>query len=246
MNRSRVALCAVLALCVVLALAAGCVAPRAPRHPSIAERTPPGAIVAALARRERATRGLRLSMTVRLTGTEQSSVLSSPAYLAIDDAGAIRLQVLSPFGMTVLDLAIHGDRYTLTLPMRHQTSEGTLDLRTLDDPTVAVSDRMIVALALLFRPKAGAGACTGAAPATIACTVGPTLAAHVVVDDHLRPLREDYVRADGKRLLVATYDDYLDDDPTASPRSLVIEDPGSGARMAIRVIRARVATASHS
>ncbi|MBI3766890.1 MAG: hypothetical protein HY271_00175 [Deltaproteobacteria bacterium] len=233
------------ALCALVALVAGCIAPQAARRRAL-HAAPPSAILAALARREDATRGLRLSMTVRLAGTDHASPLPSPAYLAIDSTGAIRLQVLSAFGMTVLDLAIHGDSYTLDLPLRRQTTDGTIDLRTLTDPTVAVSDRMIVALALLFRPKARADACSGAAPATVACKVGPTLVARVTVDERLRPLREEYVRDDGSRLLVATYDDYRGDDPNASPGSLLIEDPASGASMAIRVQRVRRAAAPRS
>ena len=196
------------------------------------------AIVAALARREAATRGVRLSMTVRLSGTEHASVLPSPAYLAVDDAGGIRLQVLSPFGMTVLDLAIRGDAYTLNLPMRNHTATGTIDPRALADPAVPVSDRMIVALALMFRPKARADACAGVAPATVACRMGSALSARVTVDDALRPVREEYVDAAGNRLIVATYE-YADAQVDAQPRALVIEDPSSGARMAIQVRRSQ-------
>ena len=234
-----------IALSCALAVTIGCVAPRAAsRRP---RRAPaPSAIVAALARREQATRGLRLSMTVRLTGADHASVLPSPAYLAIDSAGGIRLQVLSAFGVTVLDLAIHGDAYTLTLPLRHQTTDGTIDLRTLDDPAVAVSDRMIVALALLFRPKARPEACTGAEPWTVGCRVGADLVARMSVDDVLRPVREEYLRDDGSRLLVATYEEYRGDDSTASPGSLLIADPASGASMAIHVQRARIVAAPRS
>jgi hypothetical protein len=148
--------------------------------------------------------------------------------------------------MTVLDLAIHGDAYTLTLPLRRQTTDGTIDLRTLDDPAVAVSDRMIVALALLFRPKAQPEVCTGAEPWTVACRVGGDLVARVRVDDVLRPVREEYVRNDGSRLLVATYEAYRSDDPTAAPGSLLIADPASGASMEIHVQRARIAAAPQS
>lgn len=235
----------IIALCCLLVAAVGCVAPgRGARRARSAPA--PSAIVAALARREQATRGLRLSMTVRLTGDDRASALPSPAYLAIDGTGAIRLQVLSAFGMTVLDLAIHGDAYTLALPLRHQTTDGRIDLRTLDDPAVAVSDRMIVALALLFRPKARPATCTGAEPWTVTCRVAPDLAARLTVDDALRPVREEYRRDDGSPLLVATYDDYRGDDPAASPGSLRIADSASGASMAIQVRRARVVATSPS
>lgn len=233
----------VAALCAVITLAAGCVAPR---RPHVGEAATPQAIVAALAAREHGTRGLRLSMTVRLVGTEQGSILPSPAYLAIDDAGAIRLQVLSAFGMTVLDLTIRDGAYTLSLPLRRQTTQGTVDPATLADPAVAVSDRMIVALALLFQPKARPDACTGAGGATVVCRVAPALRARVTVDDRLRPLREEYVRDDGTPLLVATYEGYAQDDPHAAPADLRIADPTSGAGMAIHVQRARVATAPHT
>lgn len=172
-------------------------------------------------------------------------MLPSPAYLALDDAGGIRLQVLSPFGMTVLDLSIRGDAYTLTLPMQNQTATGAIDPRALADPAVPVSDRMIVALALMFRPKARAGACAGVAPATVACGMGSALTARVSVDDALRPVREEYVGADGGRLIVATYE-YADAAADAQPRALVIEDPASGARMAIQVRRSQTRATTRS
>ena len=232
------------ALCVVVLLA-GCAAGGAVRpatRPGTAP--PPRAIVGALAQREAATLGLRLSMTVRLTGTGRDPLLPSPAYLAIDDGSAIRLQVLSAFGMTVLDLAIHGDGYTVTLPLTHETREGTIDLRTLSDPAVPVADRMIVALALMFRPKARAETCRDAGPAAVTCAVGSGMTARVTVDDHLRPIRETYLDAGAKPLLTATFDDYRGDDPHAQPGSLVIEDAATGARMAIQVKRVRIAGAS--
>ena len=233
MTRGRAAICC---LCI---LAAGC-APRIARRPP-APLPSTTAIVAALARREQATRGLRLSLTVRISGGEQGTLLPAPAYLAVDDAGDIRLQVLSPFGMTVLDLAIHGDAYVLTLPLRGQKVDGTIDPRVLADPTVPVADRMVVALALMFRPKATAETCIEIAPATVGCRVAGALTAQVTVDDGLRPTREAYVRDDGVPLLVATYDDYRDDTPTAVAGTLVIADPASDARMSIRVQRVRTA-----
>src|SRR5262249_37823211 len=115
----------------------------------------------------------------------------------------------------------------------------------LADPAVAASDRMIVALALLFQPKARADACTGRGDAAVECRVGAALRARVTVDDRLRPIREEYARDDGAPLLIATYEGYTGADPAAAPRDLRIADPSSGAAMAIRVQRARVVTAPH-
>jgi len=231
-------------LCVVVLLA-GCTAGGAVRR-STRPGTVPSArtIVTALAQREAAIPGLRLSMTVRLTGTGRDPLLPSPAYLAIDDGSAIRLQVLSAFGMTVLDLTIHGDGYTVTLPLTHETREGTIDLRALSDPAVPVGDRMIVVLALMFRPKARTETCRDTGPAAVTCAVGSGLTVQVTVDDRLRPIREAYLDAGAKPLLTATFADYRGDDARAQPGSLVIEDAATGARMAIQVKRVRTAGAT--
>jgi hypothetical protein len=103
---------------------------------------------------------------------------------------------------------------------------------------------MIVARALMFRPKARAETCRGTGPSTVTCAVGSGLTAQVTVDDHLRPIRETYVDAGAKPLLTATFVDYGGDDARAQPGSLVIEDAATGARMAIQVKRVRTAGAA--
>jgi len=226
-------------LCLIVVLA-GCTAgiKRGARPGGVA--TAP-VIVAALARREADIPGLRLSMSVKITGSGHDPLLPAPAYLAVDDTGGIRLQVLSAFGMTVLDLAIHGDRYTVTMPLSHETRDGVIDLRALSDPAVPVGDRMIVALALMFRPKARADGCHGSGPGTVTCTAGAGFKARITVDERLRPLTETYLDADARPLLSAAFADYRGDDARALPGSLLIEDASSGARMAIQVKRVRTA-----
>ncbi len=201
------------------------------------------AIVAALTAREAATPGLRLSMSVKISGSGHDPLLPAPAYLAVDDAGGVRLQVLSPFGMTVLDLAIRGERYTVTMPLTHEIRDGTIDLRTLSDPSVPVGDRMIVALALMFRPKVRADACRDGGPGAIICAIGSGVVARIAVDDGLRPVREVYLDAAARPLLTATFGDYRGEDAQAQPGSLLIADPSSGARMTIQVKRVRTAIA---
>ena len=174
-----------------------------------------------------------IAAIVKLAGQEYA--------LAVDDTGGIRLQVLSAFGMTVLDLAIHGDRYTVTMPLSHETRDGVIDLRALSDPAVPVGDRMIVALALMFRPKARADGCHGSGPGTVTCTAGAGFKARITVDERLRPLTETYLDADARPLLSAAFADYRGDDARALPGSLLIEDASSGARMAIQVKRVRTA-----
>ena len=232
----------VLALgCVAVCLAAfgaGCAA--RVKHGVRPGAVPPtAAIVDALARREAGVPGIRLSMSVKITGTGHDPLLPSPAYLAVDASGGIRLQVLSAFGMTVLDLAIRGDAYTVTMPLSHESREGTIDLRALADPGVPVGDRMIVALALMFRPKARRETCRGSGPATVTCAAGAGLNVRTTVDGRLRPIHESYLGADGRPLLDATFADYRGDEATAQPGSLVIEDAASGARMAIEVKRVK-------
>ena len=229
-------------VCVGVLLLAGCTP--AARHAARPHRAPPPrAIVDALAAREAAMPGLRLSMTVKTTGTGRDSLLASPAYLAIDDTGGIRLQVLSPFGVTVLDLAIRNEVYTLTMPLTHESRDGTVDLRTLSDPAIPIGDRMIVALALMFRPKAHPETCRGAGSSAVTCAVGSGVTATVTVDERLRPEREVYRDAAGTPLLGATFGGYRGEDARAQPGSLLIEDTASGARMAIQVTRVRTAAA---
>ena len=120
---------------------------------------------------------MRLTLSVRATAGPPAARLASPAYLAIDDPEHLRLQVLSPFGVTVLDLATDGDAFTLTLPLRGETRRGRIDLAALAAGTTPDDERMIVALALLFRPKMEQGRCRSAGPGAIACTVASDLTA---------------------------------------------------------------------
>jgi len=85
--------------------------PDVPDH----DTTPPPSSAPAAAR-ERTLLGARLTLSVRATAADRPRLgLASPAYLAIDDPTHLRLQVLSPFGVTVLDLATAGDTFTLAL-----------------------------------------------------------------------------------------------------------------------------------
>jgi hypothetical protein len=220
-----------------LALSAGaCAPPRAPRPalPSASE----AALLATLAERERGTDGLRLSMQVRVSGAAVTTFLPSPAYLAIDQPDRIRLQVLSTFGVTVLDLTIAGPRYELVMPLRDRRAEGRVDLAALADPNDAGPDRMILALALLFRRKIDPAVCV-ATPADVRCTMEGGVIAHTTVDDALRPVREEYARPDGSALVSATFADYDGDGPQALPGRITIEDPASGTTLSARVLRAR-------
>ena len=137
---------------------------------------------------------------MRATAGPPAARLASPAYLAIDGPERLRLQVLSPFGVTVLDLATDGD--TLRphpAAARRNARNGRIDLAALAAGTTPEDERMIVALALLFRPKMSderpRRACRAAGPATVTCTIAPDLAATITVDDALRPVREEYVGA---------------------------------------------------
>jgi len=250
------------ALCGLALLLAGC----APRLAQRARTTAPasGAIIGALARREAAMRGIRISMSVRLTGTEQGSMLSSPAYLAVDDAGGIRLQVLSPFGVTVLDLAIEGPRYTLVMPLRNTRSEGIVDLDTLAHPEASRADtaadrngdddkadasagnnkadasggdKMILALALLFRPKIDQGACDVARVVT--CRMAGGVRAEVTLDDALRPAEERYLGPDGTPIVVARFTDYTEGGAQAFPGRIAIQDPATGTTLDAHIVRVR-------
>ena len=219
----------------LLALVAACVRPVALERPATPAEAQ--ALRAALALRERMTRGLRISMSVRIAGGASPSALSSPAYLAVDPAGTIRLQVLSPFGMTVLDLTIIGRDYVLTLPVRNETKRGVVDLAALaagnDDP----GNRMIVALALLFTPKTGDD-CRVESTRTISCPLGSGVTAHTTVDAQLRPISERYTGAGGQLLFAAEFSDYGAVDALV-PGRLEIHDPASDARMVAKVARVR-------
>ncbi len=174
----------------MLALTSGCA--RLFTRPTRPGSADAAAIVAAATARERAFRGLRLTLSVRATAGPPAARLASPAYLAIDDPEHLRLQVLSPFGVTVLDLRTDGDAFTLTLPLRGETRSGRIDLAALAAGTTPDDERMIVALALLFRPKVEQGRCRSAGPGAIACTVASDLTATIRVDASLHVVREDY------------------------------------------------------
>jgi hypothetical protein len=198
------------------------------------------AIVAAVGARERALLGLRLTLSVRATAGPPAARLASPAYLAIDDPEHLRLQVLSPFGVTALDLATSGDTYTLKLPLRGEQRDGRIDLAALAEGTTAEDDRMIVALALLFRPKMDRARCRSAGPTAVTCPVGADLTATVTVDEALRPVREEYRGADGRVLLVAELTDYPPAvDSGALPGRITISDGQGGPALVIRIVRSR-------
>lgn len=198
------------------------------------------AIVAAVGVRERALLGLRLTLSVRATAGPPAARLASPAYLAIDDPEHLRLQVLSPFGVTALDLATSGDTYTLKLPLRGEQRDGRIDLAALAEGTTTEDDRMIVALALLFRPKMDRARCRAAGPTAVTCPVGADLTATVAVDEALRPVREEYRDADGRVLLVADLTDYPPAvDSNALPGRITISDGQGGPALVIRIVRSR-------
>ncbi len=204
-------------------------------------RTPldAAAVIAAGVERERAERGLRLTLSVRATAGPLAARLTSPAYLAIEDPEHLRLQVLSPFGVTVLDLTTAGDRFTLTLPLANERREGRIDLEALTSGSVAEDERMIVALAVLFRPKMSPERCRMAGPFAVRCPVADDLAATVTVDPTLRPIREEYHTQGGRTLFVAELADYPDAGRTTLPGRITISDGRDGPALVIRVIRAR-------
>lgn len=234
-----------IAVCVAGALAAACTPLHRPaRRPPVGT---PDAVLGALAARERAMMDARVSMSVRGNGAGASSVFASPAYLAVDGPERLRLQIVSMFGMTVFDLTIDGDDYVLSMPLRGEVRRGRIDLGAFGAATTPAPERMIVALALLFRPKIGAGRCHVAAAhdlplgaqSRVTCGLGADLVATVVVDDQLRPTQETFARAEGDALLVAEYTDYDDPGPTSFPGRITIRDPASDAGMIIRVLRVR-------
>ena len=228
---------AVLVAAAMLALTSGCARLfTRPTRPGSADAP---AIVAAATARERAFRGLRLTLSVRATAGPPAARLASPAYLAIDDPEHLRLQVLSPFGVTVLDLQTDGDAFTLTLPLRGETRSGRIDLAALAAGTTPDDERMIVALALLFRPKVEQGRCRSAGPGAIACTVASDLTATIRVDASLHLVREDYAGRDGAPLLRADLEGYAGSGPDAFPERIVISDGSGGPALVIRVLKAR-------
>ena len=226
-------------LCILAALAAACVRP--PRLAPPASPAAAHALIEALAARERAMQELRVTMRVRVAGGTPASLLSSPAYLAIDRPDTIRLQVLSPFGITVLDLTITGEDYQLMLPLRSEVRKGKIDLDTVAASGAPADERMIVALALLFRPKIDAAACHVENVSTVVCPIGTGLSVRITVDDELRPEHERYERADGAVLLSAEYGEYGSAGPGVMPGHIEIHDAASETTLIVRVLRFRTA-----
>ena len=212
-------------------------------RPSVPTAHAAAAIVAAGAAREQRLPGLRLTLSVRATAGPPAARLASPAYLAIDAAERLRLQVLSPFGVTVLAVATDGDAYTVSLPMRGETREGRIDLAALAAGTTPEDERMIVALALLFRPKMRADRCSGAGPATVSCTIANNLTATVTVDEALRPIREEYLGPDGRPVLVSELTDYPDRSRSALPGRITISDGAGGPALVVRIVKVKTAGA---
>lgn len=227
-----------IALLLVMALAStpGCA--RLFTRPTRVATGDAAAIVAAGAGHEQALPGMRLTLSVRATAGPPAARLASPAYLAIDDAEHLRLQVLSPFGVTVLDLTTSGDAFTLALPMRGESKTGRIDLAALAAGTTPDDERMIVALALLFRPKMDRARCRGAGARTVSCTIAPDLTATIVVDDALRTVREDYTGPGGRPLFSAVLEDYTSTARDALPGRITISDGQGGPALVIRVVKA--------
>lgn len=229
---------AVAATCLVAATAgAGCA--RLFTRPTRPAMHDAGAIVAAGAARERALPGLRLTLSVRATAGPPAARLAAPAFLAIDDPGHLRLQVLSPFGPTVLDLATDGDGFTLALPMQGETRRGAIDLAALAAGETPDDERMIVALALLFRPKMDRRHCRATGPASVTCALAADLSATTTVDGMLRPVREDYLGPGGRPLFSAVLEDYDASGPSALPGRITISAEGSAAALVIRIVKVR-------
>lgn len=199
------------------------------------------AIIAAGAVRERALLGARLTLSVRATAGPPAARLASPAYLAIDDPEHLRLQVLSPFGVTVLDLATAGDTFTLALPMQNERREGRIDLAALAAGTTPEDERMIVALALLFRPKMDREHCTGSGRAAVRCALDADLGVTITVDEALRPRREEYAGPAGT-ILVTELEGYETNARDALPGRITISDGQGGPALIVRVVRVRKTT----
>ena len=229
------------ALVAALLTIAGCA--RLVTRPSTPATHTASAIIAAGAARERELPGLRLTLSVRATAGPPAARLASPAYLAIAAPDRLRLQVLSPFGVTVLDLATDGDAYTVTLPMRGETRQGRIDLAALAAGTTAEDERMIVALALLFRPKMRSDRCIAAGPAAVSCTIATNLTATVTVDEALRPIREQYLAPGGRTVLVSELTDYPDRTRGALPGRITISDGAGGPALIVRIVKVKAGSA---
>lgn len=229
-------------LVATLTLAASC-APlvRPTRPPPVVA---PETVLDALAARERAMTGARVSMRVRSSGPGAPAGVDSPAYLAVDGPGRLRLQVLSIVGVTVLELGVDGAQYTLSLPLRGETHRGDLDPSRLSAASTAPGERMIIALALLFRPRISRERCTSTRreegdSLAVVCRVGPALIATTIVDDHLRPLRETFADPNGTALLIVEYDRYETMESTSLPGRITMRDPTDATTMIVRVLRVR-------
>jgi hypothetical protein len=195
------------------------------------------AIVATLAARERTLPGLRLSMSARATGVA-GWLLASPTYLAIDDPEHLHLQVLAPFGATVFDLVTAGDDYQARWPMRGAERRGRIDPASLGSPETPADERLIVALALLFRPKTDPGPCTAAGAGMVRCPVAKDVLVTVRVDGLGRPVEEWYALAGAQQpLWRVEYGDYPGTDPEALPGTITVRDPTSEGAMVIRVLK---------
>jgi hypothetical protein len=200
------------------------------------------AIVDAGAARERALPGMRLTLSVRATAGPPAARLAAPAYLAIDGPERLRLQVLSPFGVTVLDLATDGDTFSLSLPLQGENKEGRIDLAALAAGTTPEDERMIVALAMLFRPKMSRKRCRAAGPAAVTCILASDLVATITVDDVLRTVREEYVGPTGHPVLVADLGEYATSARNALPGRITISDGQGGPALIVRVVKAHRAS----
>ncbi len=240
-ERTRAPRIAAAALAATLLLTTGCA--RLFTRPTSGATGDAAAIVAAGAAREDALAGLRLTLSVRATAGPPAARLASPAYLAIDDLRHLHLQVLSPFGVTVLDLTTSDDAFTLTLPLRNETRSGRIDVAALAAGTTPEDERMIVALALLFRPKMDRTRCREAGPSAVRCPIGSDVTATVTVDRDLRPVREEYAGPAGT-IFVAELQDYDSTARDALPARIVVSDGAGGPALVIRVVKSRRATAA--
>jgi hypothetical protein len=208
--------------------------------PPPAPRDTLGDPVAALRAREQAAVGLRLSLKIQGEGPK-GALPSAPAFLAVERPDHLRLQVLSLFGSTVLDLEIVDDRFRLRLPMSGTVRRGRIDAAAFARGGTADDERMIMALALLFRPKASAGLCAAQGSRDAHCTLAEDVRAVVRLDGAGRPVEERIVRGDGHALLAATYSDYESSGPAAFPNAIQLRDLETGSTMRIRVVRVRSA-----
>lgn len=224
-----------LALALILVGPTGCA--RLLTRPTTGATGDAAAIVAAGAAHEDALAGLRLTLSVRATAGPPAARLASPAYLAIDDPEHLRLQVLSPFGVTVLDLTTSGDTFTLALPMQGESKTGRIDLAALAAGATPEDERMIVALALLFRPKMDRARCRAAGPAAVRCSLVTDLSATITVDQALRTVREDFAGPAGL-IFSAVLEEYTSTARDALPGRITISDGHGGPALVIRIVKA--------